>query len=128
MSDETKNIIDFWSSVEKFTLPKIDNNKVTENLVLIEKEVQGNYNLPWAIENQQRLKLIETEEYTFFHTVFLGITKCRNIGHTIKTILNIKSVDIMEYKEEDSNKMRLATSQLIITMINFILEKIANQI
>ncbi|AIL65470.1 formimidoylglutamase [Rickettsiales bacterium Ac37b] len=40
----------------------------------------------------------------------------------------IRGVDIMEYKEEDSNKMRLATSQLIITMINFILEKIANQI
>lgn len=86
---ESKNIIDFWNSVEKFTPCQIetDNDKKPFRVENIQREVLGNYDLPWL--NKERFKKhVPTQKETWVYTVFLGAIEIENVSKEIKELLN----------------------------------------
>ena len=80
------NRIDFWNSIEKFTPCEIeiDNEKKPPFVKNIQKEVLGDYDLPWLDKDKKRFKHFETKEKSWVYTVFLGIVESlRGFGFPI---------------------------------------------
>ena len=75
MTDQAKDILNFWDSIEKFTPCTIetDNRKKTYPVKSIQSELSGNNDLPWL--NKHRFKHFATHDKTWVYTVFFGVVK-----------------------------------------------------
>lgn len=88
-----QKIINFWNSIEKFTPCQIetDNEKKPYRVENIQREVLGNYDLPWL--NKGRFKHLETIDKRWSYEVFLGIIEINDITKVIKELLENDAAD-----------------------------------
>ncbi|KIE05963.1 hypothetical protein NF27_CG01430 [Candidatus Jidaibacter acanthamoeba] len=66
---QTKNIIDYWSWVERFTPPTAYKNDSALKVVLGDKEI------PWL--NRSKFEQYEDETHTWRYTVYVGVNILR---------------------------------------------------
>ncbi|MBA8666883.1 hypothetical protein H1Q59_03125 [Holosporaceae bacterium 'Namur'] len=82
---QAKNIIDYWSWVERFTPPIQTEDNNTLKLVLSDKEI------PWF--NHTEFQHYEDEMHTWCYTVYIGIIHCDKIVEKLKTLLTSSTED-----------------------------------
>jgi hypothetical protein len=85
-SESAKNIVDYWSSVERFTPPQVDTKDNS-----VQKEVSQHKDMPWVSPERFNYKLKPNEFKV--HRVFLGAIKRSDITAQFKKLLDNHNKD-----------------------------------
>ena len=89
--NSSKNIIDYWASVERFTPPQIETKNTIGYIESIQQTTLGSKDVPW--QSRERFQHKKTPHHTRVYTIFLGILKCSDVTIQIKQLLNSSDND-----------------------------------
>lgn len=84
-NESVKNIIDYWEAVERFTPHKLDTESIFGNIESIQREVQGQHDIPW--KNPERFLHKQIPNKTWVYSVFIGIINYSDITKLIRNML-----------------------------------------
>ncbi len=87
MNSNPKDILKFWTSVEKFIPFEVKTEQLPEGVDSIQKEVLADQDIPWL--NTHRFGHSETKTHSWVYTVFIGILDYDFITSEIKRLLNV---------------------------------------
>ncbi|WP_038539685.1 hypothetical protein [endosymbiont of Acanthamoeba sp. UWC8] len=89
---QAKNIIDYWSWVERFTPPTLFDNDSAIKTVL------GDQEIPWLNPDYS-----EDETHTWLYSVYVGVINCKNIIEKLKAELGSELIDSNSKNEESES-------------------------
>lgn len=85
-TNTAQRIVKYWSSVERFTIPRVETQKKIGYIKSIQQETLGAKDIPW--QSRSRFQHRYTPNHTLVYTVFLGIIKHSDISSYITKRLN----------------------------------------